>query len=224
MKSKNVYTFLSCCILSLFFINQTNGQCCKPPDSLKVKSITDSSFCVQWRVNDSLHCDSAKAYQVQHKLLGSPTWSTTTRLYYATDSIVTFCDTGTLCATYQWRVRNICLHAGDTIITAYVSGPNFTLPCPSPKLASSNAGRLQLHALSVTPNPARNTILITGNYAKALRVDITGMNGKSMFSKTLIPEQGKLSLLVNVGAFNQGIYFITITDDEGATKTNFIRE
>jgi hypothetical protein len=175
-------------------------------------------------VRDSLHCDSAKAFQIQYRPSGTIIWTTVTRYYSSSDSLYVFCDTGRACVTYQWRVRNICLHNGDTLFTPYVSGPNFTLACFFTKHAYDNTDLIKTHSLSLTPNPVTSAVLITGVYTGSVHIDIVNLNGKKVFSQTARTEGGRLSLQVNTGAFDKGIYFVNISDGISTAKENFIKE
>lgn len=214
MKFKKATPVLLITLFICSFALTSHAQCCTP-DSLKVKSKTDSSFCVQWLL--PAHCDSVRAFQFQYRPTTQTNWVTRTRLYHH-DSLLVYCDTGTACGSYNWRVRNACLINGDTVFSAWINGPSFTLPCSSPKAAGT------LHDLKISPNPARSSILITGLYSKAIRIEITNMNGKKVFTQNVVPQQGKVSLPVTISTFDKGIYFVTISDGSSAAKTNFIKE
>src|SRR5690349_18140929 len=127
MNLKNITTIISILLLLIATTITSNAQttCCAPPDSLTVTSLTDSSFCVRWRITDSIGCDSPRAAQFQYRPVGTTDWTNTFIIYVSGQWYGTKCDTASACVKYQWRVRNICVST-DTTFTAWVSGPRFT--------------------------------------------------------------------------------------------------
>lgn len=225
MKAKQFYYLVLIAFTQFAFTSTTNAQCCQLPDSLKVKSITDSSFCLKWHVSDTSHCDTAKAFQIKFRPVGDSVWQFKKGSYNGLTTH-TFCDSAKACTKYQWKVQNICIKNGDSTFTAYVAGPNFTTTCDTvlKQLPTSKNSRLQeLHALKVSPNPARGLITISGVFEGKVHVTVSSMIGKKMF-ETNITTQGKLNLPLNVSAFENGFYFITISNGKDVYKTNFLKQ
>ncbi len=90
----------------LFFIFSTQPAasqtgCCPSPDSLIVTSVTDSVFCVKWRISDSVHCDTLKKATLQYRPVGTTTWTSVTIIYTAGQRYGVKCDTVIPCTKYQ---------------------------------------------------------------------------------------------------------------------------
>jgi len=230
MKSKSLCTILGCFIATFFFTTQASAQCCRFPDSLKIKSVFDSSFCLQWNAHisgvDSSGCDTARSFEVQYKPLGDTIhgWNDSIKRYNG-KTTVTFCDTASPCKKYQWRVRNICVHNGDTTYSAWINGPRIVMNCDTGHLLSNHSiTQLQAHHVSITPNPATSSIVISGSYVGTVQIDIVNMNGKKVYTNTIQSVQGKLSLPITISAFDKGIYFVTVSDTKSSVKVNFIKQ
>ena len=224
MKPKHPYALFAMLLAASVSTKNLKAQCCQPPDSLKVKSVTDSSFCVQWLVNDSLHCDSAKAFQINYRPVNATAWTSVIQFYHH-DTVYVFCDTGTACVKYQWKARNACVHNGDTIFSAWVMGPKFTLTCsPQRGQFTNGSSLLREHVLVTKPNPTQNNLTLSGQFTESVKVTITSMSGKKMFDKTVVTPNGKLHLTVNVTNFEKGMYFITLEDGNSSLKTTFLKE
>ena len=225
MKANQFYAL----VLSVFalsaFTSTANAQCCQLPDSLKVKSLTDSSFCVKWHLSDTSHCDTAKAFQIKFRPVGDSVWQFKKGSYNGA-SMHTFCDNAKACTKYQWKVRNICIKNGDSTFTSYVSGPDFTTTCDTAhkQLAVSSTSKAQeQHALKVIPNPARGLMVISGVFKGKVHVTVSSMTGKRMY-ETTITTQSKLNVPLNVSAFQNGFYFITVSDGKEIYKANFLKQ
>ena len=225
MKARLLYCVLIAFLAQALFTSAINAQCCKLPDSLKVKNITDSSFCLKWHISDTSHCDTAKAFQVKFRPVGDSVWHFKKGSYGGLTTH-TFCDSAKACTKYEWKVRNICIKNGDSTFTAYVTGPNFTTTCDTAHkrlTAVSNTKLEKLHALKVTPNPARGLIVISGEFEGKVFISVSNMIGKKLYERN-ITTQGKLNLPLNVSNFQNGFYFITVTNGKGVYKTNFLKQ
>src|SRR5690242_507704 len=115
MKLKNLFSIGLLLIAICVYANHVEAQtgCCPSPDSLIVTSVTDTSFCVKWRIKDTIGCDTPKAGQLQYKPLSSLVWTKVTIIYNSGSVYASLCDSASPCTKYQWRVRNVCVH-GDT--------------------------------------------------------------------------------------------------------------
>lgn len=80
--------FLSC-QMSL----EAQTSCCRPPDSLKLTSITTNRFCVSWQVKDSFPCDSITASIIQFRKVGTTTWTAKTVNFPKGQKLINFCET-----------------------------------------------------------------------------------------------------------------------------------
>lgn len=130
MKLKFVPALLTALLLLFLQSGQLSAQtgCCRPPDSLKLVSITTNRFCVSWKVKDSFPCDSITASIIQFRKVGTTTWTTKTVNFPKGQKLISFCDSVKSCTQYQWQVRNICKKV-DSSYSSWVTGPNFTSFC-----------------------------------------------------------------------------------------------
>jgi hypothetical protein len=226
MKAKQFYIFLLSSFILIFTASHLSAQCCNPPDSLKLRSVTDSSFCVQWLVNNTPGCiDTSRSFTIEYRPVNTTTWTIVSGAYHG-ETLHIFCDTASPCTKYQWKVRNICIHNGDTTITDWVSGPKFNTGCDSGKSqmnANVNA-QTQNAAISIKPNPARNNVLLSGYFKGTVKITITNMNGKKIFETNISTLNGKLNLPINVVNFEKGIYFVNVFDGKNTIKINFLKE
>lgn len=223
MRPKTFTSIVAFFVIFILASKVSHAQtCCSTPDSLTVTSVTDSSFCVRWKIKtDSIHCDSVPHYgQLQYRPVGATNWTTVTMAYSYPFIIATKCDTASPCTKYQWRVRNICLIAGDTIFTSYVSGPRFTTACDS-----FAARKINATALRIYPNPAKTSIMLEGKFASMSKVTVivSDMQGNTKVQREVSLINGTLRLPVDISSFDKGIYFVTIRDGKNNSKYSFIK-
>jgi hypothetical protein len=119
-----VSIFLASCFLHL----QANAQvgCCRKPDSLRITSISNTQFCVSWKIKDSFPCDTVRSSVIQYRQIGSPAWITRTVIRNTWQNWISFCDSLQTCKRYEWQVKNNC-DSGRTSL--FVSGPTIVAPC-----------------------------------------------------------------------------------------------
>lgn len=221
MQSKTCTPFV---VFILLFISCMVGAkaqtvCCPLPDSLTVTSITDSSFCVRWRITDSVHCDTPDAGTLQYKPVGTTTWTAVQVTYSYPYFYATKCDTAHSCTKYQWRVRNKCVTSDTTVFTAWVAGPRFTTKCDS--TAPRALGVIHLY-----PNPAKNTIIISGTFPGVVKanISIADMQGTTKLQREIVLINGTLRIPVDISTLNKGLYFVTVGDGKTSSRYTFIKE
>lgn len=223
-----------CFLISLLAQAQiTSAQCCRPPDSLKVKGTSDSSFCVQFNSRsldstaDSLVCDTAKTFEIQWKRLGDSLhpWNDAVKKYNGKFTY-TFCDTASPCTKYQWRVRNLCIKNGDTTKSVWVSGPRITTVCDSGHLTHNQQIQnvSKLHVVKISPNPAHDKIAITGNFNGIVQISISNVRGQQVRTTISTVTNSKLLAMISLSNLDNGIYFVTISDKTDSTKLTFVKE
>jgi hypothetical protein len=80
-----------------------------------------------------------------------------------------------------------------------------------------------INNLEISPNPATSflSIKITGFYETASLI-ITGSNGKIMLEKTLRQEDHQQQL--DIKAFNEGTYLVTIKTGDNIITKKFIKQ
>lgn len=223
MRSRTFTLFVMCFFLFLASAIGTKAQnvCCPLPDSLTVTSVTDSSFCVRWRITDSVACDTPHAGTLQYKPVGTTTWTTVQVTYSYPYFYATKCDTARACTKYQWRVRNKCVTSDTTINTAWVVGPRFTTNCDSTGRTAYSLGDIRVY-----PNPAKSNIVVNGIFPNVQRakISIADMQGNQKLQKEITPLNGVVKLPVDISMWNKGIYFITVTNGKISSRYSFIKD
>lgn len=81
---------------------------------------------------------------------------------------------------------------------------------------------LPSHSLLVYPNPASGNLYIDTKGAKTGLLSVRDMTGKLIYSKTLNTSGGPLNL--NVSAYPQGIYLLSLQNGQQQLNTRFIKE
>lgn len=120
----------------------TDTICC-PPDSLKVVSTNFPVFCVSWKVSADSSCKLPFGFEVEWRPFpGSGPWTTKVKIYTG-GTLVTFCDSVSVCSGYQWRVRTICdsTSGGTATYSAWVYGNKFAMTCGNLQILNSDADR-----------------------------------------------------------------------------------
>ncbi|MBG9375874.1 T9SS type A sorting domain-containing protein [Panacibacter sp. DH6] len=204
------------CIISL----NTNAQtgCCPSPDSLMVTSVTDSSFCVKWKIKDTIGCDTPKLGQLQYRAVGAAVWTRVNVTYSGSATYAVKCDTATSCTKYQWRVRNLCIH-GDTTYTNWITGQRFATKC------DTSIFRKNIN-VKIIPNPAADNILLEGinlSMSKA-KVTISSMSGNIRYQQLHLVTGEHLRLPINISNWEDGVYFVTISDGKENYRYSFIKQ
>lgn len=227
MKPKFLITLGLCFSLFLLVHHSAKAQsgCCPTPDSLTVTSVTDSNFCVRWRISDTIGCNRPKGAFLAYRPVLSAVWKTVKITYDSTQQYATFCDTLTACLKYTWKVRNVCINNGDTTFTEYVKGPNFTADCDSLTFAKS-AVLNGSNKMQIFPNPVRNTVTVKGTFASVskVKVVITDLQGNAKLQREVLLVNGVLQASFDAAGWNKGAYFVTISDGKKTIKQNFIKE
>lgn len=224
MQNSKCFLFILCLsFISLLYAGTTKAQtgCCPSPDSLSVTSVTDSSFCVRWKIRDTIGCDSPRAAQLQYRPVGDSIWTKVTVFYSGSAAYATFCDTASACTKYQWRVRNACANP-DTTFTNWVSGPRFTTKCDTTPFRKNNINI----SLRLYPNPATNNILIEGKIINMMKanVSISDMSGTIKYQREILISDNYLKLAVDIAGWNKGIYFITVSDGKTSARYSFFKQ
>lgn len=219
---------LSLCFSLFFFTNnaaKAQSGCCPLPDSLTVTSVTDSSFCIRWQISDSIPCDTPYGAILVYRPIGATNWTTVRVEYDSVTNFYSYCDTLTACVKYQWKLRNVCISGGDTTLTDYVKGPNFTADCDSASFSRS-VPVLNKNLVQVFPNPVRNSIALKGTFAAAskVKVVVTDLQGTTKLQREVSLVNGILQVSFDASTWNKGVYFISISDGNKTIKQNFIKE
>lgn len=216
-------------VFSVFFFACTTivsaQSCCPLPDSLSVTKVTDSSFCIKWKVKDSAACNNPFGAILIYRPTTSSNWTSKRIKYDSVTKFYSYCDTLTACLKYQWRLRNVCIQNGDTTFTEYVKGPNFNAGCdtiPAARKLQSGTDR----SLQIFPNPVKHAINLTGTFTGAgrIKLTVTDLQGVVKIQKIVTVQNNKFRESLDAGTLKQGAYFITLTDGTKFIKQSFIKE
>jgi len=212
-------TYYSAYVGGTNFSTYCKATCCHEPDSLKVVSVTDTSFCVSWVVRDSLPCDSIAHGTIQYRVLNTIPWTTVAVTYSGRRGTINFCDTGSTCARYQWQVSNVCTYKDTTVNSVYVSGPTIFMLCP-PKTFAVTAP-----AIHVYPNPTQSSITLSGTFESEDNsiVTITDVYGAKRLERSISGTGKSLNTNFNIATLPNGLYFITVIHGKAISKTTFLK-
>jgi len=136
MKTNYRYTAICIIIVLSLFAGKANAKttdvirdsvCCTP-DSLKVVSTNYPVFCVSWVVPFDSSCKRPYGFEIEWRQFpGSFPWNSRI-IIYAGGTLITFCDSVSICGGYQWRVRTICDSlGGTTTYSDWIYGNKFSM-------------------------------------------------------------------------------------------------
>ena len=177
-----------------------DSVCCTP-DSLRVVSLNYPVFCVRWNVRADDSCRIPQAFEIQWKPLLGTIWKSVL-VPYTGGTTINFCDSVDTCGTYVWRVRTKC---DDVTYSDWVNGPKFTFVCDHDR--PNNA-----QYLSISPNPATESITISGKFIRPglIKISIVNMAGKNVLDKTVNTGSNSLREKISINGWQRGIYFVSI--------------
>jgi hypothetical protein len=214
-------SFLLLTILPFICFNKTNAQCCAVPHNLKIKSFTDTFFCVEWLARDTAQCISS-GFEVQYRQISQAQWTSKLRPSHG-DSLYFYCDTASNCKRYQWRVRSICHKNTGIQYAAWQNGPIFSLPCNSINSKPNVGSETSSSYLSVTSDASHNRILINGNFWGNIKLSISRSDGKIVFNKTIAAGNKHLQTSIDISSFAKGVYFISAESGLKKLRKTFIK-
>jgi hypothetical protein len=83
-----------------------------------------------------------------------------------------------------------------------------------------------INALHIYPNPAKNSITIEGKLANVTKAKlvIADMSGNRKAELDISTTQDSFKILIDIGTWNTGIYFVTISDGKMSTRYSFIKQ
>lgn len=136
--------------VSSYFISSAQDSCCKPPDSLKVVSVTSTQFCVSWIIKPVVPpCDSVVSSTIRYRKVGLDAWTTQTITLTNGQLSVLFCASAVPCTQYEWEVKNNCKRSDSVVVSStWVTGPNFATPCDTSSCCTPDSLKL----VSLTAN------------------------------------------------------------------------
>lgn len=214
-----------CSVITLLFFatnvkaenrrNTYDSTCCAP-DSLRVVSTNYPVFCVSWNVHIDSTCRTPQAFEIQWKPLFGTIWKSKI-VPYTSGTTINFCDSVDTCGTYLWRVRTIC---DDSTYSDWVDGKKFTIPC-------DHDGPNNTQYLSISPNPASESITISVKYIRPgpIKISIVNMAGKNVLDKIANAESNKFREKISINGWRRGIYFVNIlANGVVISRGSFVKE
>lgn len=125
---------------------------------------------------------------------------------------------------YMDSIRIISLTSDNKVFTnqSYLIGANKIIVTETPLGVGENK---IIKGLSVAPNPAQNTIIVNFNLVESTRltaelVDVTGKTVISVYSGDM--GVGTQTIQANIGALDNGIYFLRIVTSNGTARVKKI--
>jgi hypothetical protein len=168
------------------------AACSAAPSGMAVSNIQQTSVTLNWNA-----AQGATQYQVQHKLSGAASFSTTTNVH--TSFTLRNLTAG---QTYVWRVRSQCplgysvYSAIDTFKTA--TGLQH-------KMIAANE-------FSVYPNPATSTVNInfSAPVSAVYELSVYDLEGKRLLSKNVTAAMGTNNPAIDIHSLPAGIYLLKL--------------
>lgn len=230
MKSK-FFSLLAALSVMVILAPKSNAQvdsCCSVPDSLRVISLTDSSFCVSWHIRPHPPCDTATKSVLQWKKADDTVWQTVIIHLHSFDTTIIFCDSAMPDTKYKWQVKSVCkINDSTSISSDYIKGPNFTtLPLGPGNNITLNKSLTDSKPLRIYPNPARDMVTIEGYKKSAgiIKILINNSEGKIVSDKTFTSVAGNYKIPLSLSGLGKGIYFVVVSDEGKATILKIIKE
>jgi hypothetical protein len=182
------------------------GVPCDKPTNVKATNITATSAKIRWAA-----VSAASKYTLQYRVQGTTTWTA------KSTNVASYTITGlTAATTYQYRVRSVCTVTG-TDQSQYTTIATFTTTA-SPENSVSQNG---LHAITISPNPARDAFKLQLNSSVNGKVSITVIDavGQKIISETRNASAGLNEFSVDVSKFSRGVYLVQVeTNDQKIVK------
>lgn len=192
--------------------------CPIPSDGFTVTNITGAAATLNWT---AVPC--ASGYKVQYRVKGTTSWTTVN----INTNTATLNITGLTANTnYQWRVATKCKNNGTNSFSDYSATKQFkTAAALQKNITTTTLAKQNADVITVSPNPAKNTININIAYIKNKinSVQILNATGAVVMEQQL-QNSGRAGLSVDVSKFASGTYIILLKTKDNTLTARFIKE
>ncbi len=171
-------------------------ESCDFPENITITELANGSTRIAWDAN----LDASK-YQVRYRNTASSTWTTVGT--FNTYKVLAGLTPGD---NYFFRVRSLCQAYGPYSLNILYSKP------PAGARLSPETG----FNPTFYPNPATNAVFVEWNETSTISVDIQDVAGRSLIQHEMNDGQGKM----DISKLNPGVYFISISNQNGKTSTD----
>jgi hypothetical protein len=176
---------------------------CNPPGNLSVNGISINKATLSWTVPSC-----AAGYQVQYRIKGLTSWTSQQLLNGATSSKIIY---GLTAAIYQWRMLTYCSYLPDTVQSAYVYGPEFTIAALK-NTSNAIAANVNGFDVKVYPVPATNVAYVSVNpVSDDLKIMLTDVYGKLLWQSEKINSSVTKLPVANLAS---GTYMVIVKDKQ----------
>lgn len=188
---------------SISNVTAVTYNACNPPGNLSVNGIAINKATLNWTVPSC-----AAGYQVQYRIKGVTSWTTQQLVSGATSSKIIY---GLTAAIYQWRMLTYCSYSPDTVQSAYINGPEFTIGALK-NISNAIAANINGFDVKVYPAPATNVAYVSVNLVSTdLKIMLTDVYGKLLWQSEKI-NSSVISL--PVAGLASGTYMVIVKDKE----------
>ena len=176
---------------------------CFTPDSIWETNVLVSSATLNWSP-----VVGVAGYEVNGRILGSPTWQVKFQGPYFNFKTVNNLTPG---FTYEWRVRSICLP--DSVVSPWSAVSVFNVP-PFARFGNQDSPNLEKNnnIIEVFPNPVSTSVNVHVKTKLAENgeswVSIQDAVGKAFIRKRLTEDFTKLN--ISMSELENGLYFLVV--------------
>ncbi|MCK9611805.1 MAG: C25 family cysteine peptidase [Bacteroidales bacterium] len=157
--------------------------------------------------------------------------------YYAPDNTVAFTNTSTNAVSYSWDFNDGNFSEEENPVHTYMENGNYYVSLTAGNACGDSTltdtititcvginETNDIQNISVTPNPATGNIFLnwSGKAEKNIKIEITDITGRQVFSKELLSAQGNNSCKIDLQNLTGGIYFVNLKKEEKAYVSKLI--
>ncbi len=184
---------------------------CFIPANLDTMNVTTSTAVVLWEA-----VDNAVDYDLRYKLLSSTNWTTLANLAATSINLNSLAE----CMDYEFQVASNCGNSESD----YSESFNFKTGC----LVSTKDLEAGVDELSIYPNPFNKQFAVEFelNTATALNIKLYSATGKELYRSNYnsLTAGSNLITLNELDQLSNGVYFVTLTTDQGTTIRKVIKQ
>ncbi len=141
-------------------------------------------------------------------------------------------------SSYQWKLNNVNISGATSSVYSALAPGNYAVMvtnshgCSSVSQAHNVSNTTVPEVASVSssvkayPNPADHTVRIdySSQHKNMGEITLTDMNGRIVFAQNVIIFEGDNNIFVETGDFQEGIYFLTVKNDQSVSIEKLIIE
>ncbi|HRH47653.1 MAG TPA: T9SS type A sorting domain-containing protein [Panacibacter sp.] len=186
---------------------------CNTPEGLFTSNISNTKARFNWTL-----VNGAFQYEVWGSKVNTTVWKKTLVAGSKNFLVANSLSCGT---NYEWKIRAICDSIGSKVSVFSALQPFTTSACATITDAadSESATAAADKKLIITPNPAKDKVIIQHSFNKANAVFVTVYN---MLGKPLINNQFPGNNTLDVSRLPNGLYMLQLTQDKNILRSKLL--